>query len=151
MGVRTQSYQVKAKDRCVCNVPATAGDYSGDRITIGVVPVGEIDQGFIGVTCLIEAPVGGPPGGLGAGGIRVELWLPRQVDATEAASARDLTTDYFFSGQCIVPAGFTGTNPTGMTTSFGSATWPLAGYSGAQIRVRSGGTQGTCGISVSAF
>lgn len=151
MGVKNPGYAVKRRERLTVNLAGVAGNYGDGRITFGQGFSGVVDEPFLGVTVLIEEPAGGPPGGVGASAVQVELWLPRQVDASEAASARDPITDYFPSGLVCLPAGFSGTAPTGQTVSYGSATWPLAGYSGGQIRVKDGGVAGAVTISMSAW
>lgn len=57
-----------------------------------------------------------------------ELWLLK-ANGTIGTDA-----DYFFSG---------------LSTTVG-ATWPLASWPAAQIRVKSGGTSGTCTVNASA-
>ena len=63
----------------------------------------------------------------------VELWLPR-IGATKGSMIDD---DYKYSGKAFGASG--------------AETWALAGYPGAQIRVKSGGTGGTAVVSCSAF
>lgn len=137
---------IKERARQSFTVPATSGDYANEVITIGAVPSGVPPTDFAGVTILLE----------GAGTVNdplknvvVELWLPR-VEASDKAQSQMTSADYYHSGQVVVPVGvaFTG---VGVTSSFGSLTYALSGYPGAQIRVKSGGTAGSCVVSVSAF
>lgn len=135
---------VKAWKRVLFNVTGVSGDYASEHITFGVHAAtnssGEADVSFIGVTALIE--------GNWPAGAQVELWLPQVADSTLAASDR-ADANYFFSGQVLGPAG-TALSPTGATASFGSATWPLAGWPGARIRVKSGGIPGAAYVSATA-
>lgn len=132
---------VRERVRQTCTVPATAGNYASEFIAFGAVAPGVIQQSYAGVTALIEGSI--------PSGARVELWLPKVADSSEAASNFD-TQDYFFSGQVLVAAGTSGT-PVGETWSYGSATWALAGYPGAMLRVKSAGPSGPVTISATAF
>jgi hypothetical protein len=127
----------RERARVTMNVPVTSGDYASERITFGADQAGQIDGSFIGVTALLETC---------PAGATLELWLPQVADGTLSGSDRT-DANYFYAGQVLGPAGVANT-PTGATASFGSATWPLAGYPGAQLRAKSGGTSG--GMTVSA-
>ncbi len=105
-------------------VPAASGSYAPERWTCGDVKAGQPWDAFQGVTASVYASVTG---------MVVELWLPR-FGATKGSMIDD---DYKYTGKFI-----------GAT---GAETWALAGYPGAQIRVRSGGTAGTATVSCSAF
>jgi len=105
-------------------VPATSGSYAFERLTFGDVPAGVFPLFYEGVTASVDTSIAT---------MVVELWLPRV-----GSSAPRVNSDYKYSGQFIDAA-------TGMET------WALAGYPGAQIRVKSGGTGGTAVVSASAF
>jgi hypothetical protein len=96
-------------------VPATNGQYAAEVITLaGTADVPS--RPLYAITALVET-LGGATGAV------VELWLLRSGgDPTNAAH-------YFNSGSSI--------------TSTGSNTWPLAAWSGAQLRVRSAGVAST--------
>ena len=130
-------FQVKERKRQIFNVPQASGDYASERITLGAVAPGEGDQSFLGVTALIE--------GTAPSGAVVELWLAQVTDGAALASNRT-DDNYFYAGQLIAPPRVAFTS-AGSTVSFGSATWALAGYPGAQLRVRSGGVSGPLAVS----
>ncbi len=136
--------QSKESKRLLVNVPSVSGDYAEERITFGVCSYNEgsgtADVSYLGVTALIE---GGWPAGA-----TVELWLPSVADANVSAAGR-ANGNYFYAGLVLAQAG-TAYAPTGATASFGSATWPLAGYPGAQLRVKSGGIAGSVYLSATA-
>lgn len=122
------------------NVPPVAGDYASERITFGPDSTGMPDGSFCGITALIE---NGAPAL-----VTVELWLAQVADSQVSGSDRtDL--QYHYSGLVLAPAGVAYA-PTGATASFGSATWPLAGWPGAQLRVKSGGSSGQMYLSATA-
>lgn len=104
-------------------VPSTSGSYAPERIAFGEVAEGMPQDSFQGVTASVDTSVAS---------MVVELWLP----AFNADYPR-VDGDYKFSGKSI-----------GAT---GSETWALAGYPGAQIRVKSVGSAGTAVISATAF
>lgn len=138
------SFNVKERARQTFTVTNISGDYASERITFGVCAAtnpatGEQDQSYLGVTALIESiPTGAT----------VEFWLPQVADGNVAPSARtDL--NYFYSGLVLGAAG-SSLNPTGAVASFGSASWPLCGYPGAQLRVKSAGISGVATISATA-
>lgn len=106
-------------------VPVTSGSYAPERIAFGEVPVGLAPMSFEGVTATVNTSITA---------MVVELWLPR----VGIASGAHLDTDYTYSGQALDAAT-------------GGETFVLAGYPGAQIRVRSGGTDGSAVVSASAF
>lgn len=121
------------------NVPSIAGDYASERITFGADAPGQIDGSFIGVTALLESC---------PALATLELWLPQVADGTLTGSDRT-DANYFYAGLVLAPAG-TAYAPVGATASFGSATWPLAGYPGAQLRAKSGGVGGVMQVSATA-
>lgn len=121
----------KEKYRQAFVVPATSGNYASERITFGAVSSGQIEQYFRGIMALAEGPL--------VTGCTVELWLRKVADSTEAASAMD-DLDYTLAG----------TNFTPLTVAGGIA-WTLHAWPGAQIRVKSGGTQGTQNVSAAAY
>lgn len=114
---------VKEKYRVSFAVPATSGSYAPERIAFGEVASGMPEDTFQGVTALVEGSVTA---------MVVELWLPR-IGATHPK----LDTDYFNTGKFL--------NATG------GETWALAGYPGAELRIKSGGTAGTAILNASAF
>lgn len=105
------------QDRAVFVVPAGAGEYAPERITI-LRP-----QQIYGLTTLIEA---GPASAV------YELWLLRA--GGDPSNDDPDTTDDFAKWK----------------TSTGGETWPLAGWYGAQIRVKSDGNAGNATVSVTA-
>lgn len=146
--MRNADHKVKERARQTFTVPGSVGSYANERLVIGAVALGSIAPSFMGVTALIEGFADGTPA---PSGVVFELWLPQVPDGTFGAG--QLTdAQYWFSGQVLVPAGvaFTG---TGVVISFGSATWALAGYPGAEIRAKAtvAGTGGVVTVSVSAF
>lgn len=142
--MRNADHGVKEKGRKTFAVPAASGDYAAERITFGAVGSGEAGQSFMGVTLLIEGDATACPAGASA-----ELWLKQVGDGAVAASA--MTDDnYFFAGRAVFPARGAASS-AGVTVSFGHETWPLSGWPGAQIRVRSGGVPGSMTVSATAF
>lgn len=109
-------------------VPAGAGSYAPQRITFGVVGSGQPEIALQGLTAAIE--------GSGVASAVLELWMPR-LDAGTKHPSTYSDGDYSFSGKTL--------------TASGAETWPLAGYPGAQIRVKSGGTAGTMTVSSTCF
>jgi hypothetical protein len=105
-------------------VPAASGSYAPERWTCGDVKASMPWDAFQGVTVSVYTSVAT---------MSVELWLPR-FGATKGSM---IDGDYHYSGKSI-----------GAT---GSETWALAGFNGAQIRVKSGGTGGNAVVSCSAF
>ena len=114
----------KERGQVTFSLPAASGSYSAERITVGDVKAGMPEDSFQGITISVDTTVTA---------MTCELWLPR----VGAVSGTLLDTDYKYTGKTI-----------GAT---GSETWALAGYPGAQIRVKSGGTAGSPVISYSAF
>lgn len=147
--MRNADHVVKQKDRKTFAVPLTSGDYAAERITFGAVSTGLAEQSFMGVTALIES---GPTGAAGPSGAVVELWLPKVADSTEGKASFD-DADYHYAGLVVASprTAVVSAVSTGATVSYGSATWPLAGYPGAQLRVRSGGVAGSLVVSGTAF
>lgn len=126
MGVRMRGRDVvKEKYKVSFTVPAASGSYAPERIAFGEVPAGVAPDSFQGVTAAVLETVAS---------MVVELWLPR----ADVAGGAHLDTDYTYSGQALDAAT-------------GAETFVLAGYPGAQIRVKSGGTAGTAVVSASAF
>lgn len=119
--------EVKERQRVSFTVPAASGSYAFERLTFGVVPDGVPEQSYFGVTASVDASVASST---------IELWLPR-VDAGTKHPSTFIDSDYQYSGESIAATG--------------AETWTLAGYPGAQIRVKSGGTGGTVTVSASAF
>jgi hypothetical protein len=117
--------RVKEAYRQTFTVPSTSGSYAPERIAFGEVPAGLPPDSFQGVTAVVLTTVAS---------MVVELWLPR-VGITSGAH---IDTDYVYSGQALDAAT-------------GGETFVLAGYPGAQIRVKSGGTGGSAVVSASAF
>lgn len=112
----------KEKYRQSFTVPETTDAYAPEFITFGKRTAGAqiLEDGFTGVTVMVEQAVSGAI---------VELWLPK-------VGAVDETDDYFYSGRALDEAI--------------SETWALASYPGAQLRVKSGGTEGSCVLNASA-
>lgn len=106
------------------SLPAASGSYSGDRLTFGEVKAGQVKESYQGITVNVDTSVAS---------MVVELWLPK----ANATAGSMIDSDYTYTGKSI-----------GAT---GSETWALAGYPGAQIRVKSGGTAGSPVISASVF
>ena len=104
-------------------VPSTSGSYAPERIAFGEVASGMPQDSFQGVTASVDSTVAT---------MQVELWLP-----AFGSAAPFIDGDYQFTGKYI-----------GAT---GAETWALAGYPGAQIRVKSGGTSGSAVVSATAF
>jgi hypothetical protein len=119
---------VKERYRLAFTVPSTSGGYAFERITFGAVRSGQPEDSFQGVTAMIE--------GSGVATAVLELWLPR-LDAGSKHPSDFIDSDYSYAGKSV--------------TATGGETWPLAGYPGAQIRVKSGGTSGTMTVSATAF
>ena len=137
--------QAKETARRTFNVPGTSGNYAEEVITFGADADGQADLSFLGVTALIES---GASGSAWPSGATVELWLP-EVAAAQVTGSDRSPANYHYSGLVLSAAG-TAYAPTGATASFGSATWPLAGYPGAQLRVKSGGVSGQGVVSATA-
>jgi hypothetical protein len=114
----------KERGQMTFSLPAASGSYSAERITVGAVRSGMPEDAFQGITISVDTSVSG---------MSCELWLPR----VGKAAGTLLDTDYKYTGKSI-----------GAT---GSETWALAGYPGAQIRVKSGGSAGSPVLSYSAF
>lgn len=104
-------------------VPAGAGNYAPERLTIGVPPTGQPYLYFDGLTALVRT---GAPANCVA-----ELWIGR-------LGATGVDGDFTYSGSNI------STGPGARVAM------PLAGYPVFQIRVRSGGTSGTATVDVTA-
>lgn len=94
-------------------VPATAGNYATERLSLTRQNTSLAPANLVGVTALIESNT--------ATGASLELWVLKV--------GGDPTNDahYFNSGKSI---------------SAGSDTWPLASWPGAQLRAKSGGVSG---------
>jgi len=118
---------VKEKVRLSFTVPSASGSYAFERITFGAVASGQPEDSFQGVTASVDASVAASS---------VELWLPR-LDAGTKHPSSFVDSDYQYSGKSLSVSG--------------AETWVLAGFPGAQIRVKSGGTSGTCTVSATAF
>jgi hypothetical protein len=132
-------YSAVQRARQAFTVPATSGDYAEQEITFGASASGLAQGALLGVTAVIETI---------PANARVELWLSKVSTTADPASAF-ATDDYFYAGLVLVPAR-TSYSATGETASYGSATWPLAAYPSAKLRIRSGGTSGGATISASA-
>lgn len=104
-------------------VPATSGSYAFERLTFGETASGQVQPNIEGITISVFSSVATS---------QVEVWLPR-VDAT----APYLDTDYTYSGWSVAASG--------------ALTMPLAGYTGVQVRVKSGGTSGTAVVSATVL
>jgi len=115
----------KEKYKMSFTVPAASGSYAPERIAFGEVKSGQAPDSFQGVTAAVLTTVASAT---------VELWLPR----VDIAGGTHLDTDYTYSGQALDAAT-------------GAETFVLAGWPGAQIRVKSGGSAGTMVVSASAF
>ena len=117
----------REKARATFVVPATAGDYAPERITFGLPGVEPTtrEEELQGITVALES---GPANAV------VELWLAKVGTRPDAAGAPE-DGDYFYAGKALT-SGY-------MTSS-------LAGYVGAQIRVKSGGTAGNAVVNATA-
>lgn len=102
-------------------VPAGAGSYAPQFLTLAKPNASAARDALIGVTALIEQ---------GVATAVLELWLlKRGGDPANSA-------DFYNTGKSITAAG--------------AETWPLASWDGAQLRVKSGGTAGTMIVSATA-
>lgn len=140
MGLRTIDGGWKQRERSTGTVPSVVGD-SVVAITFLAVKSGQAQGSLCGVTALIET--------IPAGAV-VELWLPKVADNTKTADTFD-NTDYFYAGLVVTPV-FVAYTATGETATFGSGSWTLCGYPGAQLRVKNKtGSGGAYAISGSAY
>lgn len=146
MGLKAVGRAVKERARQTFNVPANSGDYASETIVFGGVAAGVVAEDLAGVTVLMEA-VQGP--GATVPLCQAEVWLPR-VPASDKAMSDLVLADWYHSGQVVAPVGVASA-PAGMTVSFGSLTYALAGYPGVMIRVKSGGVAGSVTVSATAF
>ena len=122
---------VKEQARQSFTVPAASASYAFERLTFGEVAAGVPPDSFFGMTAVVDTAVAAAT---------VELWLPR-IDAGTKHPSTFIDSDYVFSGETI---------PVTVAIP-GAETWALAGYPGAQLRVKSGGTSGTLTISATAY
>lgn len=114
----------KESYRKTFTIPAGSGDYAPEFITFGEVGPNRPPESFQGVTVVVDSSVAT---------MTVELWLPRIGESVDS----NIPSFFVYSGKSI-----------GAT---GSETWALAGYPGAQLRTRSGGTGGNAIVGASAF
>lgn len=140
MGIKAYESPAKEKARVTFNLPNVSGNYANERITFGRVggqgvaaaaegiSGGQREQSFSGFTATAETLVTGAA---------VELWLAQnEDDVTKHSAFTD--ANYYNSGLTPLLAQ-------------GTINWSLiAGCSGAQIRVKSGGTVGPMAISATA-
>lgn len=145
--VRIAGYSDRERQRVTFTVDGVSGDYANERLTFGVVASGVIPDAFSSVAALIE---GGPDGSPEPSGIVVELWLPR-IAGTDKSADQLTDADYFFAGNVLAPAGVAKSVTGANTVQFGSATWNLGAWPGAQLRVKSGPASGTVTVSASAY
>jgi hypothetical protein len=137
---RNSDHPVKEQYRLDTTVDNNANNYGVADLVIGATADGLAPQSFLGVTVLIESI---------PQLARVELWLPKVADGSEARASFDIE-DYFYAGLVCCPARVS-YSATGETASYGSASWALAGYPGCLLRVRGGGSAGACSISATAY
>lgn len=121
----------KERYRQSFTVPAQAGNYASERITFGPQAAGQAESYFRGIMALVENTL--------VPGCTVELWLRKCSDSTEGGASMD-DGDYTLGGS----------NFPSMTTT-GAVAWTLHAWPGAQVRVKSGGTQGTQTVSATAY
>lgn len=114
--------KVKERYNQSFTVPATAASYAFERMTFGERPSGMPQDSFQGVTVAVQS---------GVTDAVYELWLPK-VGAVQGSMVDD---DYDLWATITSPG----------------ETKVLAGYPGAQVRVKSGGTSGTAVLNGSAF
>jgi hypothetical protein len=112
--------------RTTFTVPAGAGSYAPERLTFGLAFEGIIQEAYQSLAILVEGGTAAPA--------LVELWLPKDGARPDAAGAPE-DADYVFSGQVMAS---------------GLLVLPLAGYFGAQLRVKSVGVAGTVIVSMTA-
>lgn len=117
--------RVKEAYQQTFTVPSASGSYAPERIAFGEVKAGQFPESFEGVTATVDTSVTG---------MVVELWLPR----VGIPGGTHDDHDYTYSGKAL-------------SAATGGETWALAGYPGAQIRVKSAGTGGSAVVSASAF
>jgi hypothetical protein len=102
-------------------VPLAAGEYAPERLTLAKSSTQVGPDSLIAVTALITSAVTAAV---------LELWLLK------------------FGGDPAVDADWSNTGNS--ITASGGDTWPLAGWDGAQLRAKSGGTAGSLGVSATA-
>ena len=129
MGFRNPGIPAGETSRVVFNLNGVDTNYAPERLTLGAAGPGLYPRGFMGVTALVESLVTGAT---------IELWLPRVANDPNLPASSFGDADYFNSGL------------TPLTTA-GAANWSLAGWPGAQIRVKSSTTAGAMSVSASAF
>jgi hypothetical protein len=117
--------RVKEAYRQTFTVPAASGSYAPERIAFGEVPSGMPPDSFQGCTASVHS---------GVTDATIELWLPR----VGVVGGTHIDSDYTYSGQAL-------------NAATGAETFVLAGYPGAQFRVKSGGTAGSAVVSGTAF
>lgn len=114
----------KERYRVTFVCPAGAGSYAPERITFGATAANVSQDGFTGVTALIET-VGAATGAI------LELWLPKvNPDSTTPLADSDYSN-------------------SGLSITSGAETWAFASYPGAQLRVKSAGVAGSVVVSAS--
>lgn len=104
-------------------VPGASGSYAFERLTFGEVASGQAHPIYLGITVSVDSSVASS---------QVEVWLPKV-----GATAPYLDSDYQYSGWSLAASG--------------ALTQPLAGVTGVQVRVKSGGTSGTATVSASVL
>lgn len=104
-------------------VPSASGSYAFERLTFGEVASGQAHPIYLGITVSVDASVASS---------QVEIWLPK-VGATTPY----IDGNYRYSGYSVAASG--------------AVTVRLAGYPGVQVRVKSGGTNGTATVSASVL
>ena len=114
-------------------VPGNSGDYAGERITVGRVAAGVVDQSYQRMQVVVDGSQNRPF----VNGCVVEVWFPRVGGASLATSAMT-DADYTFGGTSYSMSGS------------GMYAFELGGYSGFQVRVKSGGPGGVQSVSVTA-
>lgn len=102
-------------------VPVTAGQYAPERIQFNSQSAADVQAEIRSVTALVESTVATAV---------VELWL------LKANADPSVDANYVLHGTIV--------------TATGGATVSLAGWRGAQIRVKSGGTAGSMIVSAVA-
>ena len=139
----------KQRARQVFTVPNTSGNYAEERITFGApANAGDREESFQGVTVVLE-DVGTDGHHQAPQLVVAEVWVGQVPDGN--VSGYQMTdANYWFSGLVVVPANVAYT-PVGVTVSYGSGTWPLAGWPMVQIRVKSGGIGGPVTVSAAGI
>jgi hypothetical protein len=122
------------RQRKVFAVPTPSGGYANEVLTIGATESGSIEETYRRIQVVVEGSGGSPF----VAGSTVEVWFPRLADATTPPSSLT-NADYTMGGTSY------------QMTSAGMYAFELGGYSGCQVRVKSGGLGGNQAVSATAI